>query len=456
MAPSRPGRLAVVLHTHMPYVEGYGTWPFGEEWLWEAMATSYLPLLSVLEDAPELTLSVTPVLADQLAAPGVDERFLAFLRGVREETHRRDVAAAESPEVARALVRSAEDYAWAARRFEELGRDLLAPLMAHAAWTSSATHAVLPLLATDAGVRLQVRTGVASHRARSPRAWRGGFWSPECAYGPWLDPVLEDEGVHATCVDLTDVYGMGAREHLRPVRSAGGPLLVPIDRATIELVWSEGGYPSAGAYRDSHHKTEYEHKPWRNDGGVYDVEAAYALARAHAREFVGHVARRVEDGGMCVFAIDTELLGHWWYEGPQWLAAVVEECRAQGVELVHLDDAIASCEPVDAPAGGLPVTTWGRGRDLRTWSSPVVADLAASARDAELRAVSAADELTPEAVRELLALQSSDWAFVVSEQFAEPYGCERAAAHRAALDAGGGAGPRSLAPHATAAPLLAP
>ena len=35
------GRLSIVLHTHMPYVEGFGTWPFGEEWLWEAVATSY-------------------------------------------------------------------------------------------------------------------------------------------------------------------------------------------------------------------------------------------------------------------------------------------------------------------------------------------------------------------------------------------------------------------------------
>ncbi len=64
-------RLSIVLHTHMPYVEGYGTWPFGEEWLWEAMATSYLPLLDVLDAAPALTLSITPVLADQLAAPGI-------------------------------------------------------------------------------------------------------------------------------------------------------------------------------------------------------------------------------------------------------------------------------------------------------------------------------------------------------------------------------------------------
>ncbi|HMI68393.1 MAG TPA: hypothetical protein VK510_00275, partial [Solirubrobacteraceae bacterium] len=64
------GRLAIVLHSHMPYVEGFGTWPFGEEWLWEAIATSYLPLLDVLEDGASVTLSLTPVLCDQLEAPG--------------------------------------------------------------------------------------------------------------------------------------------------------------------------------------------------------------------------------------------------------------------------------------------------------------------------------------------------------------------------------------------------
>jgi 1,4-alpha-glucan branching enzyme len=67
---SREGELAIVLHSHMPYVEGFGTWPFGEEWLWEAIATSYLPLLEILDAGAPLTLSLTPVLCDQLEAPG--------------------------------------------------------------------------------------------------------------------------------------------------------------------------------------------------------------------------------------------------------------------------------------------------------------------------------------------------------------------------------------------------
>ena len=90
------GELCIVLHAHMPYVEGFGTWPFGEEWLWEAIATSYLPLLDVLDEGGPVTLSVTPVLADQLEALRDDEaaaaRFLAFLRDVRAQTHALDVA----------------------------------------------------------------------------------------------------------------------------------------------------------------------------------------------------------------------------------------------------------------------------------------------------------------------------------------------------------------------------
>jgi 1,4-alpha-glucan branching enzyme len=74
------GELAIVLHSHMPYVEGFGTWPFGEEWLFDAVARSYLP---VLEAARDLTITVSPVLADQLEAPGVVERLAAFVRRYR-------------------------------------------------------------------------------------------------------------------------------------------------------------------------------------------------------------------------------------------------------------------------------------------------------------------------------------------------------------------------------------
>ena len=89
----KPGALALVLHSHMPYVEGFGTWPFGEEWLWEAVASVYVPLFDVLQDAP-ITVSLTPVLCDQLEAmrgPAGD-RYLSFLRDVRAPIHAEDSA----------------------------------------------------------------------------------------------------------------------------------------------------------------------------------------------------------------------------------------------------------------------------------------------------------------------------------------------------------------------------
>ena len=443
-----PGELAIVLHTHMPYVEGFGTWPFGEEWLWEAIATSYLPLLDVVGRAP-LTLSLTPVLCDQLERPDAMQRCIAFLQTVRAETHERDAAelraAGKSAEAA-AIDHSAEDYARAAatlRSFE--GADgLLDALGEHASWTSAATHAVLPLLATDGGVALQVRSGVASHRRRFG-GWEGGFWLPECAHATWLAPLLEESGVKATCVELTPVFGLGDRRHLRPLASDDGPVLWPIDRATIAHVWSADGYPAGPAYRDYHGYTTFRHHAWRNDGAPYDPQAAREQAQADARDFVARVKARVADGGVCVCALDTELLGHWWYEGPAWLAAVIERSEREGLRLTKLDDALQRHEPGSQPPG-LPITTWGEHGDLRTWSSPQVAEFAWAARTAELQLIGARRS-NARAVRELLALQSSDWAFLATRGTAGDYPLQRARAHRQAFE-------RALAGDAAQTPEL--
>ena len=118
------GDLALVLHTHMPYVEGFGTYPFGEEWLFDAYARSHLPVLEVAHD---LTMSVTPVLADQLEAPGVADRMRSFIRDHRLAAAERD---ARSAEVAPAAGAEAELHARALARLEAIGGDLLAPFRA--------------------------------------------------------------------------------------------------------------------------------------------------------------------------------------------------------------------------------------------------------------------------------------------------------------------------------------
>jgi len=468
------GALAIVLHTHMPYVEGFGTWPFGEEWLWEAMASCYLPLLDLLDGGAPLTLSLTPVLCDQLQAPGVGERFARFIREVRSHTHGEDARGLRDtghPALAGEVQRAWGDYERALHSFTRRGGDLLAAFAPHAQWTSALTHPVLPLLASEAALRLQLQSGVASHLARFGGAgsWRGGFWLPECAYTPELEPALLDAGVQATCVELTGRLGLGSPGHLQPLRGPAGVALAPLDRATVALVWSDAGYPAHALYRDYHRHTVHHHNPWRNDGGAYDHDRARALAGEHAADFVQRVrARLLRDGaalpggGLVVCALDTELLGHWWYEGPHWLAAVVAECERQGLALLRLDDALAHFEPAPAPPD-LGTSSWGAGGDLSTWSGPAAADIAFATRAAELAVLRAGQRVGAAAARELLALQSSDWAFMVAKGLAVPYARERFAHHRAALaralrdgphaDA---AGLRNLAVHAESAALLAP
>ncbi|HEX8975778.1 MAG TPA: 1,4-alpha-glucan branching protein domain-containing protein, partial [Solirubrobacteraceae bacterium] len=330
------------------------------------------------------------------------------------------------------IERAAGDYAYAARRRRELGPGgLLAALSARAAWTSAATHAVLPLLATDAGLRRQLVTGISAHRRRAG-SWSGGLWLPECAHAEWLHGPLEAAGVSSTCVELTRVFGLGDRRHLTPLLTDEGPVLWPIDRAMMALVWSDGGYPSRGPYRNYHGLTTHRHHVWGNDGAVYDAGAARLQAAADAADFVARVRERVAGGGVCVCAFDTELLGHWWYEGVQWLSAVIDECARQGLALSTLDDARGEATPV-APPAQLPITSWGEGGDLRTWSAPRVADLAFAARTAELRLAAARRPVPVRAARELLALQSSDWAFLAYRGTAGAYPRERFSGHLAAF-----------------------
>jgi 1,4-alpha-glucan branching enzyme len=462
------GQFALLLHTHMPYVEGFDTWPFGEEWLWEAIATSYLPVLDVLEEtgAP-ITVSMTPVLCDQLGAAGAIDRCLAFIRDIRPAAHQIDLADAPR-ELRGPLEYSLGVYERAAEQISARP-DVVGRFARFASWTSSATHAVLPLLATDAGVRLQVATGIEGHRQRFGD-WGGGFWLPECAHATWLEPLLAEARVGATCVDLSDIFGLGSRSNLEPLQG-DGVMLVPLDRQTIELVWSNDGYPADGAYRDYHHRTAIDHRAWAVDGSLYDPARAAMLAREHAADFVAHVLVRLRQARdrsnpLVVCALDTELLGHWWHEGPLWLRAVIDECERQSLALVSLDDALAqrAADGIPMPAAAeleLPVTSWGSPRDLTTWSGPRVAEFAWRARAAELAVVAAGSSVTPRAARELLALQSSDWAFMVERELAAPYGRARAEAHSDAVLtelAAPGSQPehlRNLAPGLTLAPLLA-
>jgi 1,4-alpha-glucan branching enzyme len=463
------GDLALVLHSHMPYVEGFGTYPFGEEWLFDAVIRSYLPLL---EFAERLTMTVTPVLADQLEDAGAAERLRRFLIEWRigaAEADLREVEAECRPACEAELAR----YERALELLDAAGGDPLAPFQRAAAEgrvalaASAATHAVLPLLATRQGQRLQLDAGIRSHRRRF--GWDGGFWLPECAYAPGLEWRLEEAGVRWFCTDQS------AHEQplqaLAPVRTAAGPVALPIDWEAIGWLWSLDGYPSDPAHAQFAGRSMRGVRLWRVGGGAYDPAAAERTARRQAAEFLAATAARLREyaaasgrRGLLVFAVDTELLGHWWSEGPVWLRAVLEGAEAAGVRTLTVPQALAEHEPVERP---LVASTWGEGKDFRTWDSPPVADLAWGVRRLELRLLRALSggldgAGAHRATRELLAAQASDWAFLDERGEAGDYAYQRSTDHARAMleaiDCGGVTDPhmRSLAPDLSLAPLLEP
>jgi 1,4-alpha-glucan branching enzyme len=454
----------------MPYVEGFGTYPFGEEWLFDAVARSHLPVLDAVRGA---TVTITPVLADQLEAPGVVDRMRAWLREYRVGAARRDLGSA-APELRPAAESELDRYSRALERLDELDGDPLAAFAAAQSegrvelMASAATHAVLPLVATDPGRRLQIDAGLRSHRRRfGPTAH---FWLPECAYRAGLDRLLAERGIEGFCVDQSAHHD--ALAALAPVRSPAGPVAFALDWDLVSLVWSDGGYPADPAYLEYHRQSMNGIRLWAIGGEAYDPDAARRRATEHAEEFAAAVAARLEEfraqrgrPGLVTFAIDTELLGAWWNEGPQWLRALAEAAPRHGIRLVTLSEA---GRRHDAEPRALFESSWGESKDLRTWDAPPVADLAWGARRLELRLLRelAARKLGTEAARraarELLAVQASDWAFLDSRHEAGDYAFRRAVGHAEAMleaiDSVEAPDPRmrSLAPDLTLAPLLEP
>lgn len=454
----------------MPYVEGFGTYPFGEEWLFDAVARSHVPVLDV---ARGITVTVTPVLADQLEAPGVAERAEAFLREHRLGAAERDVAAAP-PELVPAAEAEAGRYRRALERLAELQGDLLELFRGPkreggvALMSSAATHPVLPLLATVACQRLQIDAGLRSHRRRFGPG--DGFWLPECAYRPGLEGLLAEREVRFFCTDQS--AHEAKLDALAPVVTEAGPVAFTIDWETVTLVWSERGYPSDPAYVEYYRLSPAGVRLWAIGGRPYDPAAAVRRAEAHAGDFVDRAGERLDafrrergKPGLLTFAIDTELLGSGWSEGPAWLAAVLRLAPERGIRPVTLPEALDRHEPERRP---LRESSWGERKDLSTWDAPGVADLAWGARRLELRLLRAlsngalAPATAERAVRELLVVQSSDWAFLDAGRRAGDYPYRRAITHaQSLLEAIDSADPpdprmRNLAPDLSLAPLLEP
>jgi len=481
------GALLLVLHAHLPYVRHSGRAPSLEaDWLPEAVAGTYLPLLELLERLSEesvpvrFTLSLSPtllaMLGDGFFQAQVGLRLRQMLELWEREAKRtaRDTGLGPLAKYHRARVFHL------VQRWEEHHRGQLLPAFARAErdgqvalLTSAATHAFLPLLRhLEGALTAQVRLGVEEftrHFGHRPR----GFWLPECGYFPGLERWLAGEELRFTFLEARGV----ALAEPRPWASVYAPLFTGSgvavygrDPESSEEVWSaESGYPADGDYLDFHRDAAWQLppsalEPWLSPSeprraaglryhrvtGRTEEKALYApgpareRAKAHARHFVERRRARLSDLAprmarppVLVAPYDAELFGHWWHEGPHFLEALFREASAQGLRLsTPLEDLAES--PLAQEA--LPAeSSWGTLGSARTWLDPandfippeVHRATWALSTEAEKEAprTEEAHRLLNQAARELLLAQSSDFPFILKAGTVVDYARARVTTH---------------------------
>ncbi len=221
----------LVLHGHLPYVVGHGTWPHGEVWLQEAAAETYIPLLQLLSDPLmrglklKLTVNFSPVLLEQLSHGGFRERLGHYLEEQLKHAERERREYGERDPVRAALAEYwARVYRGRLDFFDSIGGDIVGAFRSAASEggleviSCAATHGYLPLLLRDECVRAQVKLGLMTSRRHMGSLDIKGFWLPECAYRAsydWTPPlpgypgsrraglemILRDEGVSFSYVE---------------------------------------------------------------------------------------------------------------------------------------------------------------------------------------------------------------------------------------------------------------
>lgn len=529
------GAFTFVLHSHIPYVLDHGITPHGTDWLAEAAAETYLPLLNVcrrLVDegiSPKITLGLTPVLVEQLA----DEDFKAQFEGYL--TQHGEMAKADQADFERDgnyhmayLARYWED--WYARGLadfrERYGRDLVGGFRAlqdagHIEIiTSSATHGYSPLLSQDTTLQAQVDLGVECYRRHFGRHPRG-YWLPECAYRPrymWSEPSLvpgaknkspylrkgveeflaecgieyffadshllkgkqPGTGVYADRFDaLAQLWSqfenqyVPEKEAFSPyysyvVNSSGAPLpkvsVFARDPATGIQVWSGAhGYPGDEWYLEFHKKhvsgatKALGLRYWRisedkeNLGAkrLYEPHRAGERIQAHADHFCHLVwdvlTKQAPNGdGIICSTYDTELFGHWWFEGPQFLYAVMKQLAGmKNLERITCGEYLDR-HPDNDVTVALPEGSWGEGgfhwiwlnkETAWAWELVYQAEAAMKRLAEEYAGNSKVQPLLKQAARELLLLSSSDWPFCISTGGAKDYATVRIKNHFDNFDA---------------------
>lgn len=521
------GNFLFVLHTHLPYVVTHGKWPHGSDWLNEAAAETYIPILNMLGEMldegyhPKLSMGISPVLAEQLADPVFKDSFVHYLdekntAAKKDEKYFQTNGDTHLKQTAKFWIdwyserkndfvhKYNSDLISAFRKLLESGvLDIM---------TCGATHGYFPLLSHDSSIDAQVKVAIETHKRHfgvKPR----GIWLPECAYRPrykWKPPVkvqglaeeyerqgveeiLAENGIKYFVIDSAMLLGgkpigvylerfgglkkiweqhekqISIREEefeksvydLYLVDSPDSKLSPSVavftrDPKTSLQVWSgDYGYPGDGAYLEFHKKHHLSgHRYWRvthSDADLadklkYEPENIEAKLESHSSHFVDIVTETLKENfaktktiGVLTSPFDTELFGHWWFEGPRFLKKVLMKLeKSPHVNLTNAATEFDARQPDKVIQ--LPEGSWGEGghhfiwlNENTSWTWKKIYQNEILFKQTVKKYFTSADDkmqfLLTQAARELLLLQASDWQFLISTQAAKNYAEERFSNH---------------------------
>jgi 1,4-alpha-glucan branching enzyme len=489
------GYLALVLHTHLPFVRHpEHDRPLEERWLYEALCECYLPLIDMFRRLEAqripfaLTMSLTPPLAAMLNDELLRERFgdyLSRLESLVIHERKRLVNDGHFEPIAVfyqhrfQMIRETweainHDVVGALRKYYDQGSlDLI---------TCSATHAYLPgLLSHPESIRAQLQLGVRAFEmmvGRTPK----GMWLPECAYDPAFDQEIADAGVRYTLLDTHGLNHAQPRPPFgvhHPVISPSGTAFFARDEESSRQVWSrQTGFPGNPYYRDFYRDIGFdlEEKELHGEIGPFGVRIMTGLkyyritgnsehklpyqpgiakerAFADAGLFLGYreaqihkLAEKMPVPPVVVAPYDSELFGHWWFEGPLFLEGLFRHAAAayadhETVELITLRDYL---QRHPAALQATPsASSWGAGGYGDVWVGPAAAKFwrhihhssqylyhLVSTRRFE---TGIRGKALDQAIIQLLLLQTSDWPFILKTGSVTEYAESRIRVHAARI-----------------------
>ncbi|MBD1371709.1 DUF1957 domain-containing protein [Hazenella sp. IB182357] len=479
--------VSLLLNSHIPYVREKQDHPLEERWIYEAMIESYVPLLKSFEHLTQeqikfrITLSLSPTVLSMLTDPLIQKRCEEHLNLCIELAQSEIKRTHDHQDEYRLAAEYLMRYEQTLIFLQKYHYNLIPAFQSFFSSghleliTSSATHGFLPFMETKESQRAQI--GIAVDTFENIFDIRPqGIWLPECGFKPEIDEILAEFGINYFIVDSH------AFEHCTPhaVKNPYAPIQTPHkvhafarDSETSKKIWSpESGYPSHPDYRDFYrdigHDLNKEYiGPYIHPYGIrvctgfkyykitdkgnqkqhYQPDEAFQQVTCHADDFVDHLRKRTETlhaqhdtPPIFVLPFDTELFGHWWYEGPLFLKEICKKLSESDsmMQMVTFSEYLEQ-EQKQNEHVQLGFSTWGVGGYGEVWLNKANIWIYQHLHQAEIRLrhlVNDLDHQSPnhkralkQAARELLLAQSSDWAYIMDDQTQVEYAIKRTHDH---------------------------